>query len=405
MTGGDSFGFRAWRAALSRWRGVALTVATVLVACGACPLPAQQSPAPQQSAQTPQNPQTQQGAPAVQASQGDVPQASGKVTAETNLVTLYATVRDRHGKIVPTLNKEDFTLSEDGHPQTISYFARETDLPLTLGLLVDTSQSQMTVLDEERDASFTFLDHMMREDKDTAFVMHFDREAELLQDVTGSKPKLQAALKLIAPSPPDDDSQSGGQGSQGRGSRGAGTLLYDAVYLASREVIANQKGRKAIFVLTDGVDRGSKETLEEAIEAAQRADAVVYGIYYSGSEPSGFSHGYGHGGGMGRGGGGGWPGGGGGGGRGGHSPQGERVDGKKVLEKLSTETGGRMFEISKKLPIDQAYAAIEEELRNQYSLGYMPPPGNGGAGYHRIKLVVNQKDDSAQARDGYYSDH
>jgi len=317
------------------------------------------------------------------------------------MVTVYATVRDKHGKIVPTLNKENFTLAEDEHPQTISYFVRESDLPLTLGLLVDTSLSQASVLDSERSASFTFLDHMMREDKDHAFVIHFDREVELLQDVTQSKPKLQAALQLLSTSQADGgQTQSSGGRGQRRNYGGAGTHLYDAIYLASHDVIASQKNRKAIFVLTDGVDRGSKETLEEAIQAAQRADAAVYALYFPGTGSSFGRGGYGHGGGMGRGGGGGgYP----GSHRGGY-PQEERADGKKVLEKLSTETGGQLFEISKKLPIEQAYAEAEEELRNQYSLGYTPAPPDTDAGYHRIKLTVDQKDDSVQARDGYYSD-
>jgi VWFA-related protein len=399
-----------------RWR--AWTVAALaagLAVCGACVLRAQQTSqqgqqssqasSASQTQQTPSSQQSPQNSPTLKTpppSQTAIPQSTGNVSVETKLVTLYATVRDKHGKIVPTLNKEDFTLNEDGHPHTISYFARESDLPLTLGLLVDTSGSMTKELDNERDASFTFLDHMMRQDKDHAFVIHFDREVELLQDVTVSKPKLQAALKLLAPSQSDSsDDQSSGQG---RGSRGGGTHLYDAIYLAAHDLMANQKGRKAIFVMTDGQDRGSKETLEEAIEAAQRADTAVYSLYFTGEQPSsGFGRGYGHGGGMGRGGGGGgYPG---GGGRGGHYPQEERVDGKKVLEKLSTETGGQMFEISKKLPIDQAYAEAEEELRNQYSLGYTPTPANTSEGYHRIQLTVNQKDDSVQARDGYYSDH
>ena len=333
-----------------------------------------------------------------------VPQSNAKVSVETKIVTLYATVRDKHGKIVPSLKKADFTINEDGKPQTISYFAQETDLPLTLGLLVDTSMSQAKVLDSERDASYTFLDHMMREDKDKAFVIHFDREVELLQDITGSKPKLQAGLQLLAieqQDSSDDDNQGEGRG---RGYRGGGTHLYDAVYLAAHDVMTTQKGRKAIFVLTDGVDHGSKETLEEAIEAAQRADTAVYAIYFSGGEPD-MGPRFGHGGGMGRGGypGGGWPGGGGGGG-GRRYPEEQRVDGKKILERMATETGGQMFEISKKLPIDQAYAEAEEELRNQYSLGYTPSPPDTDAGYHRIQVSVDEKDDSVQARNGYYSD-
>jgi VWFA-related protein len=372
-----------------------LLAAASVVAGGALELRAQQTPQSSAAQAPPQNSQAQPSSAA------EPPQSSANVSVETKLVAVYATVRDKHGKIVPTLNKEDFTLTQDGHPQAISYFARENDLPLTLGLLVDTSLSQARALDDERDASFTFLDHMLTQDKDTAFLIHFDSEVELLQDVTGSHPKLQAALKELTISRPDrDDQSSGGQGRSGY--RGAGTLLYDAVYLASNEVMKKQKGRKAIFVLTDGNDRGSKETLERAIEAAQRADVSVYSLYFAGEEPS-FNHGgYGHGGGMGRGGGG-WPGG--GSGRGGRPQQEERHDGKKVLQRMSAETGGRFFEISKKLPITQAYADAQEELRNQYSLGYTPEAADGGEGYHRIQLTVNQKDDTVQARDGYYSDH
>jgi VWFA-related protein len=385
-------------ASLRWWLGLALCVFAGTLDLLASQAQGPQNPPPASNS-APQQAQSSKG-PQLKQAPSAVPQASGTVTSQTNLVTLYATVRDKHGKIIPTLNKEDFTLKDDDHPQTITYFLRESDLPLTLGLLVDTSGSMAKMLDDERKASFTFFDHMLRQDKDTAFVLHFDREVELLQDVTGSKPKLQAALQLLDTTQSDasNDDQNGGA------RRGGGTQLYDAIYLASHEVMAKQKSRKAIFVLTDGVDRGSRETLEEAIEAAQRADTAVYGIYFAGTE-SNFNRGFGHGGGMGRGGGG-WPGGGypgGGGGRGGQRPQEARVDGKKILEKLATQTGGQMFEISKKLPIDQAYAEAEEELRNQYSLGYMPAAADSDAGYHRIQLTVSDKDDSVQARDGYYS--
>ncbi|MGD1211618.1 MAG: VWA domain-containing protein [Candidatus Acidiferrales bacterium] len=340
------------------------------------------------------------------------PQPEAKISSEVKLVTVYATVRDKKGKIIPTLNKEDFVIDEDGRPQTISNFVRDTDLPLTLGLLVDTSLSQRHVLDQERDASYTFLDHMLR-DKDTAFVIHFDREVELLQDLTSSRPKLQAALKLLQTPEFDQDSEGG----QSQGRRGAGTLLYDAVYLASDELMKKQQGRKALFVLSDGVDHGSKKTLEDAVESAQRADTSVYSILFADEESHDRGGGYGRHGGMGGpggwpgggwpggGGGGGWPGGGGGGGGGGRRPsQEQHADGKKVLERISTETGGRLFQVSKKLSIDQIYAQVEEELRNQYSLGYAPNPANPGAGYHKIHLTTNQKDLTVQARDGYYSD-
>ncbi|MGA3292581.1 MAG: VWA domain-containing protein [Candidatus Acidiferrales bacterium] len=337
---------------------------------------------------------------------GQQQQQQAKISVDVKLVTVYATVRDKHGKIVPTLNKEDFTLDEDGRPQTISHFVRDSDLPLTLGLLVDTSLSQRRVLDAERDASYTFLDHMLREGTDKAFVIHFDREVELLQDLTSSRPKLQAALKLLQ-TPEFDRTADGDDGGSQRRTR-AGTLLYDAVYLASNELMKKQQGRKALFILSDGVDRGSKETLEEAVESAQRADTSVYSILFADDESHERSGGFGsHGGwgGMGRGPGVGWPGGGGpGGGGGGRRPsQEERPDGKKVLERISTETGGRLFQVSKKLPIDQIYAQIEEELRNQYGLGYAPNPANPGAGYHKIHLTTNQKDLTVQARNGYYS--
>jgi len=342
----------------------------------------------QQQLQQPQPTPTQQPQP--------------KISSEVKLVTVYATVRDKKGKIVATLNKEDFVIDEDGRPQTISNFVRDTDLPLTLGLLVDTSLSQRHVLDNERDASYTFLDHMLRE-KDKAFVIHFDREVELLQDLTSSRPKLQAALKLLQTPEFDRDSEGG----QGQGRRGAGTLLYDAVYLASNELMKKQQGRKALFVLSDGVDRGSKETLEDAVESAQRADTSIYSILFAEEESHERGGGYGRHGGMG--GPGGWPGGGGGGGwpggGGGRRPsQEQRPDGKKVLERISTQTGGRLFQVSKKLSFDQIYAQVEEELRNQYSLGYAPNPSNPGTGYHKIHLTTNQKDLTVQARDGYYSD-
>lgn len=376
----------------------------------------------QQAQQPPQQPEQ----PAQQPSQQpelkhaeQPPESPSKISTETKLVTVYATVRDKKGKIVANLNKEDFALEEDGRPQTISHFVRDTDVPLTLGLLVDTSYSQRGVLDDERKASYTFLDHMLG-DKDRAFVLHFDREVELLQDLTPSRPKLQAALQLLDASPRDtaDDDDNGGQ-------RHAGTLLYDAIYLASNELMKKQQGRKALFVLSDGVDRGSKKSLEDAVEAAQRADTSVYSILFAGAEheqQQEHAHHGGHGGwgGMGGGwpgggGGGGWPGGGGGGpggggpggggGGGGHRyPEESHADGKKVLDQISTQTGGRLFEVSKKMSPDQIYAAIQEELRNQYSLGYSPNPANTGAGYHKIHLITNNKDLTVQARDGYYTD-
>ena len=315
---------------------------------------------------------------------------------EVKTVSVLAAVRDKHGKTISNLTKDDFVLTEDGRPQTIDYFACESDLPLRLGLLVDTSLSQRRVLEEERSASYSFLDHLLRVDKDLAFVIHFDREVELLQEFTPLRPKLQAALQSLQTPDFDADHRSngggGGYGGGGRGRHtGAGTLLYDAIYLASDELMSKQQGRKAVIILSDGVDHGSKESLTTAIEMAQRADTVVYSILFK--DDQGSSPMTGRMGGLG---------GGRRGGPGGRYPQQNRPDGKKVLQQISKETGGRLFEVSKKETVDKIYAQIEEELRNEYSIGY-PPDKNAGAGYHKIQLTTKQKDLVVQARDGYYS--
>jgi VWFA-related protein len=359
---------------------------------------------PQDPAQTP--PQAQ-SLPELKRLQETQP----KIAVEVKTVSVLATVRDKKGKIVPNLTKDDFQLDEDGRPQTINYFAHESDLPLRLGLLVDTSLSQRRLLDQERSASYSFLDHLLRPAKDLAFVIHFDHDVELLQEFTPERPKLQAALQALQTPQFSGGGGGNGGGSNGgggggngggggggrsRGSHGAGTLLYDAIFLASDELMSKQQGRKALIILTDGVDHGSKETMAEAIATAQRADTIIYSILFADDEegnyqrPGGFGMG-GHGGGM-------------GGGRGGGSryPQQEqRPDGKKILEEISKETGGRMFKVSKKETVDAIYAEIEEELRNQYSLAYTPDKGNT-VGYHKIHLVAKPKDLTVQTRDGYY---
>jgi VWFA-related protein len=346
------------------------------------------------------------------------------VAVDIRVVTLPVTVRDKHGKIVRDLTKDDFTLQEDGRPQTIKYFSQE-NLPLTLGLLVDTSRSQDNVLDSERNASRSFLDQMLVQPKDKAFLIHFDREVELLQDLTSSREKLQSALELLKTSsyrersndPNDPSNSPSGSGSGSH--RVGGTQLYDAVYLASNELMKKQQGRKAFVILSDGVDRGSKTYLESAIESAQRSDTVVYSIYFADSHRNDNERAN-QGGGMGRGGGGypggggggwpggggGWPGGGGGrGGRGGQRPaESARTEGKKILERISKETGGRFFEVSKKESVGDIYTSIVEELRTQYSMGYTPDKDSAASGYHHVLLAVKKKDLTVQTRDGYYAD-
>jgi VWFA-related protein len=320
-------------------------------------------------------------------------------------------VRTKKGDIVRDLSKDDFSLTEDGRPQTIKYFAKVSDLPLTIGLLVDTSLSQRRLIEQERSASYAFLEQMLREDKDHAFVIHFEGEVELLQDLTSSRQKLEAALdQLETPTMrrAGGGSQGGGSwpggggggwpgGGGGRSRGGAhgtgGTALYDAVFLASDEVINKQQGRKALIILSDGVDNASRVSLERAIESAQRADTMVYSILFADSS----AYGGGFGGGIG---GGGW------GRRGGGyprfpQPQQSTANGKKVLERISKETGARMFEVSGKHPIGEIYAQIQEELRNQYSLGYTPDHVQDG--YHKIQVATRQKELIVQAREGYYA--
>jgi len=340
-------------------------------------------------------------------------QPNSTFSANVKVVNVLATVRDKHGKILSSLTKDDFALDEDAHPVTIQYFSRETDLPLTLGLLVDTSMSQRTVIDQERSASKTFLDQVLHE-KDSGFLLHFDREVELLQDLTSSREQLKSAIESLqtrspydrddpsgqgAPDSRDDSSQRGGRRGGGSMRRG-GTQLYDAIYLASDDLMKKQPGRKAVVVLSDGVDRGSKETIEGAIEAAQRSDTIVYAVYFKGEEPFRDHGGFGYprmgGGGMGGPMGGGRHG-------GNREPEEQRQDGKKILERIAKETGGRMYEISKKGPLDQIYSNLEEELRNQYSLGFTPDKADSG-GYHKIALKTKQKDTEVQTRDGFYLD-
>jgi VWFA-related protein len=301
------------------------------------------------------------------------------------VVNLFATVRDKQGKVVTDLTQNDFLLDEDGTPQTIRYFSRETDLPLTLGLLVDTSGSERNVLPDERSASFHFLDKVMREEKDMAFVIHFDFEVELLQDLTNSKVALQKSLDHLEVGGRQLQHRGGGGGGYpggggGRHFGGGGTHLYDAVYLGSDEILKKQQGRKALILLSDGMDNGSKLTLEKAVETAQRSDTLVYSILFE--DPNGDrGFGRGH-----------W-----GGGRG----RGE-VDGRQVLQRLSRETGGRYFEVSKKEPIDKVYESLEEELRSQYSIGYTPDTKAAANDYRRIQLATKQKSLIVQTREGYY---
>jgi VWFA-related protein len=273
-----------------------------------------------------------------------------KFAGGVDLVNVLVGVQNSKNEIVKDLKQEDFTIEEDGHPQVIKFFSRETDLPLTLGLMVDTSGSQYHVLGKEKDATSKFIDQVVREDKDQAFLIKFDSEAELMQDLTPSRKKLQAALNDVEGTPRQLQRRDPNSSSSGGGGH-AGTVLYDSVLLASNEEMKKLKGRKALILLTDGNDRGSKVSLSESIEAAQRADTLVYSIYFADQEQSnsGFNPGMG-------------------GGR--HGGMGG---------------GGR------------------QRQQSSRGLGYTSDQKNAGAGFRKIKVTVTGKGLVVQTRDGYYA--
>lgn len=281
-------------------------------------------------------------------------------SAGVKVVNVLASVRNKKHQIVRDLKVEDFALTEDGRPQTIRYFSQETDLPLTIGLMIDTSMSQERVLDSERSASFRFLDEVLRESKDQLFVMQFDMAVQLKQPLTSSRRDLEETLPYVdTPTRKELAMQSGG-----------GTLLYDAIVQACNSVLKNQANRKAMIVLSDGEENGSQATLTDAIEAALRTDTLIYSILFTDSPGPGFSFG---------------------------------LDGRSILRRLSKETGGSFFEVSKKQGIEQIYQAIQEELRSQYNLGFVSDRPNEISEFRTLKLTTKDKDLSVQYRERYWA--
>ena len=359
----------------------------------------------------------------------DKPVATLKVQARE--VLLPVTVRDKHGALAASLTAADFTLTEDGRPQVIKSFSRESDLPFRLGLLVDTSRSLASAMEDERKAAGKFVDLMLPADPknaakgEQAFLIHFDREVELLQDFTNSRDKLHGEIDRMGPTSTERNSSNGPETSgderdRQHGGRG-GTQLYDAIFLAADELMKTKDGRKALVVFSDGEDRGSKENLNDAIDAADHANLAVYTVYFKGQQerqmsegfpgggrrsgggwPGGGGGGYPGGGGGYPGGGGGYPGGGGGGGRR-PSSGGSSIDGKKIMEQIATRTGGRYFEAKKKDNLEEIYNLIAEELRGQYLLSYTPDKPDADSEFHKIALKAKNGDLTVVTREGYYS--
>jgi len=299
-------------------------------------------------------------------------QDDNTIRLDVNLVSILASVRSKSGALISNLTKDDFKIYEDGKEQQIRNFARETDLPLTLGLLVDTSSSQERLIDTEQRAASQFFSKVLRE-KDQAFLIQFGAEAELLQDLTNSARLLQKGLQQLRLSVPVGGLHPGPVPTM---QNQAGTILYDAIYLAANDELKREVGRKAIILITDGVDTGSKISRDKAIEAAQKGDIIIYSIFYQDRQAYGGGFGT-----VSLGGGG----------------------GEGELRRLSSETGGQVFKVDKGHSLDDIFRELQEEMRSQYAITYQPPSPKRDGTYHKIDIKLANKDYKPQARKGYYA--
>ncbi len=291
------------------------------------------------------------------------------IKVDVDLVNVLFSVRDKKNALVATCKKEDFTMIEEGKPQTIKVFAREIDLPLTIGLLVDVSGSQERLIPEEKAAAGQFFQQVLRK-KDMAFLISFGAEAELLQDLTGSPKLLREGLNQLR--------LNSGVGGLHAGTipnaKQKGTILYDAVALAATEKLKTEVGRKAIVLITDGVDVGSTYTRQQAVEAAHKADVIIYSVYFVDYGGYGMR-------GMGGFGGGG--------------------DGD--LKKMAEETGGRFFSVGRNQSLGDIFTQIQEEMRSQYVIGYSSTNETRDGAFRKLEIRLADKNLKAQSRKGYYA--
>jgi len=338
---------------------VLIAVPLLVVFLGLCPASAQQ-PAQSSAQNQDQNQDQAQD------------QSMETLKVNVNVVQLFFNVKDKKGALIPNLTKDQFQILEDGKPQTIKYFAAESNLPLTLGILIDSSGSQARVLDMEKQVGGDFLSQILR-DKDMAFVISFDVSVDLLQDFTSSVHLLKTALNTAK----INTAGGGGMGIPGLGGgtiptvgTPKGTLLYDAVYLASHDELSQQVGRKAMILLTDGEDQGSQLKIKDAIEAAQKSDSIVYVLLCADRGFYGF---------------------------GGYS-------GDSEMRKLTQETGGRVIEVGNKLEkLKEGFDQIATELRSQYNIGYTSTNAKLDGTFRKVEIHTNNKDYKIQARTGYYA--
>lgn len=298
-----------------------------------------------------------------------VAQEAATIKVDVDIVNILFTVKSKHGGLVGNLEKGDFTLFEEGKQQDIKYFTRQTDLPLTIGLLIDVSASQGNLIGIEQNAASQFFGSVLRP-KDLAFLISFGAEAELLQDYTSSPKLLRSGLDGLKV-----NSSTGGlhPGPVPTVYQPRGTILYDAVQLAASDQLKGQVGRKVLVLITDGEDQGSRFKIQEAIEAAQKADAIIYGIYYV--DRAFYSQG-------------GW-------GFGGVS------DG--ALRRMAEETGGHVFSVDRKNSLQDIFKQLQDEMRSQYAIGYTPTNGTKDGSFRKIDIRTGNKEWKVQARKGYYA--
>src|ERR1700720_1517332 len=299
----------------------------------------------------------------------DSQQPTETLKVNVNVVQLFFNVKDKHGALIPNLTKNDFEVSKNGKPQTIKYFTAETNLPLTLGILIDSSGSQRNVIDMEKEVGGAFLRQILT-DKDEAFVIDFDISVDLLQDFTRDVHRLQAALNKAKV---NVDYSSGGIPGMGGGPvpqhNSPGTLLYDAVYLSGHDMLSKEVGRKAMILLTDGQDEGSRLKIQDAIEAAQKADSIVYVLLCA---DRGFYGGFGY-------------------------------SGEGEMRKLTEQTGGRVINVGNKFDkLREAFDQVAAELRSQYNIGYTPTNAKLDGSYRKLE-IKNKQNYKIQARAGYYA--
>jgi VWFA-related protein len=308
-----------------------------------------------------------QAPPAKAPSSNASDQLPAPIKVDVDVVSILASVRDKRGGLVANLEKNDFTVLEDNKEQSIKYFTRETDLPLTIGLLIDVSGSQRNLIGIERNAATQFFSKVLRP-KDEAFLISFGEEAELLQDYTASARLLEEGLNHLQVSSGVGGLHPGPVPTIGQP---RGTVLYDAVYLAATDKLRGEVGRKVIILITDGVDQGSRLTRNQAVEAAQKANAVICSIDYY--DPSAYG------------------------------PFGFGGGGEGELRRMSDETGGHVFKVDRKHSLDQVFQELQDEMRSQYAIGYTPTNDVKDGSYRRLDVRASNKDYKVQARKGYYA--